>query len=62
MNKPPSGGTMSISPESGVAMQTKFTISFSGFSDTDAPITYQIMVYLSGDLYYEDVIDSQDSN
>ena len=53
---------MSISPESGVAMQTKFTVSFSGFSDTDAPITYQIMVYLSGNLYYEDVIDSQDTN
>ena len=43
-------------------MQTKFTISFSGFSDTDAPITYQIMVYLSSDLFYEDVIDSQDFN
>ena len=43
-------------------MQTKFTITFSGFSDTDVPITYQIMIYLSGNLYYEDVIDSQDSN
>ena len=43
-------------------MQTKFTISFSDFSDTDAPITYQIMIYLSNNLYYEDVIDSEDAN
>lgn len=43
-------------------METQFTITFAGFSDTDTPITYQIMVYLSSDLYYEDIIYSQESN
>ena len=31
---------MSISPTSGVAMKTKFTITFADFSDTDTPLTY----------------------
>lgn len=49
---------MQVSPITGVAMQTKFTVRFSDFNDSDTPITYQIIVYLSSDLYYEDIINS----
>lgn len=47
VNRPPSGGTLQVSPKRGLAMETQFQISFSGFFDTDYPISYQIIVYLS---------------
>ena len=40
LNRPPTGGTIQVSPITGTALKTKFTIKFLGFSDTDTPITY----------------------
>lgn len=59
LNRPPSGGTLRIHPASGIAMQTKFQIDFSGFFDTDLPLSYQIITYLAENQYLEDVLKSE---
>ncbi|XP_066275447.1 polycystin-1-like protein 2 [Branchiostoma lanceolatum] len=42
-NEPPTVGSCSVSPENGTAMVTEFTISCSGFSDLDLPLTYTFL-------------------
>lgn len=40
-NSPPEGGQCSISPLSGEALVTSFSLSCTGWSDTEAPLKYQ---------------------
>ena len=47
INLPPTLGTLSITPASGNALTTVFTISAPGFTDTDAPLFYRFFYYLS---------------
>ncbi|TRZ16750.1 hypothetical protein HGM15179_010345 [Zosterops borbonicus] len=44
VNTPPRGGTCNISPRYGVAFLTKFVVSCRGFSDSDLPLTYKVIV------------------
>lgn len=41
VNLPPKGGTCTISPKSGLAMNTSFTIACKDWSDVDLPLTYK---------------------
>lgn len=43
MNRPPSGGYMSVNPSSGTAMSTIYTLSTAGWTDdaSDLPLSYQ---------------------
>lgn len=40
INPGPTGGSMSVSPTSGTATSTKFTITTSGWTDSDLPLKY----------------------
>ncbi|XP_078670977.1 polycystin-1-like protein 2 isoform X2 [Branchiostoma floridae x Branchiostoma belcheri] len=42
-NEPPAAGSCSVSPENGTVMVTEFTISCTGFSDLDLPLTYTFL-------------------
>uniref|UniRef100_A0A8B9SLX7 Polycystic kidney disease and receptor for egg jelly-related protein n=1 Tax=Anas platyrhynchos TaxID=8839 RepID=A0A8B9SLX7_ANAPL len=44
VNSPPRAGTCSISPHRGTAFQTKFVVQCNGFSDSNLPLTYKVMV------------------
>ncbi|XP_078607411.1 polycystin-1-like protein 2 isoform X2 [Branchiostoma floridae x Branchiostoma japonicum] len=39
-NTPPTAGTCSVSPETGVAMVDEFSVQCTGFADSDLPMTY----------------------
>lgn len=41
VNFPPKGGIMTIQPSLGDALITEFTLSLSGWTDTDLPISYK---------------------
>lgn len=43
-------------------MKTRFQIRFAGFTDEDAPLSYQIMIYLSEEQYWSDITSSQTQN
>lgn len=43
-------------------MKTTFKIALTGFQDTDLPLSYQLIIYLSYDLYIYDVIHSIEYN
>ena len=42
MNDAPRGGTFSVTPDTGVSMETDFTAAASGWSDEDGPLTYAL--------------------
>ncbi|XP_028413717.1 uncharacterized protein LOC114536572 [Dendronephthya gigantea] len=41
VNSPPSGGTCSVTPSSGISLSTNFTFSCEGWSDSESPLTYK---------------------
>src|ERR1041385_22566 len=41
VDNPPSGGTFSATPDSGLALTTSFTLKCSGWTDPDLPLTYR---------------------
>ncbi len=43
-NAPPSGGTMTLNPASPVTAGALLNVSFAGWTDPDAPLTYQVLV------------------
>jgi hypothetical protein len=43
-NKPPSGGSVTLSPFLGDFMSTTFTMFFSGWKDEDLPLTHSVFV------------------
>ena len=43
---PPVGGTCSIEPSSGIALRTYFTLSCSGWTSSNTPLSYQFQVQL----------------
>ncbi|KAL4488889.1 hypothetical protein ABPG72_005676 [Tetrahymena utriculariae] len=45
INLPPQKCSLSVSPLNGVALQTKFTIQFTGCSKNNNPLTYQFFYY-----------------
>ncbi|KAL4488898.1 hypothetical protein ABPG72_005685 [Tetrahymena utriculariae] len=45
INLPPQKCSLSVSPLNGVALQTKFTIQFTGCSTNNNPLTYQFFYY-----------------
>jgi hypothetical protein len=47
VNTPPSNGSFSVSPESGDALQTIFTLAAANWSDSDLPITYTYFTVFS---------------
>uniref|UniRef100_A0A8C3LQB7 Polycystic kidney disease and receptor for egg jelly-related protein n=1 Tax=Chrysolophus pictus TaxID=9089 RepID=A0A8C3LQB7_CHRPC len=44
VNSPPRAGKCSISPRRGTAFLTKFVVQCSGFSDSNLPLTYKVIV------------------
>ena len=44
-------GAISVSPLTGTALSTSYTISVSGFYDEDTPLTYKYVYYVSVDDY-----------
>ncbi|XP_030300240.1 polycystic kidney disease and receptor for egg jelly-related protein-like [Calypte anna] len=44
VNSPPRAGKCSIKPRWGTAFLTKFVVQCSGFSDTNLPLTYKVIV------------------
>lgn len=44
VNSPPRAGKCSISPHRGTAFLTKFVVQCSGFSDSNLPLTYKVIV------------------
>ena len=47
VNTPPSNGSFSVSPDSGDALQTIFTLAAANWSDSDLPITYTYFTVFS---------------
>ena len=48
INRPPQGGTLTVTPGTGgVSVSTLFQISASGWVDSDTPLLYQFVYYLS---------------
>ena len=41
-NAAPSIGQCSVSPTDGIVLQTQFTVTCTGFTDPDTPLTYKI--------------------
>jgi hypothetical protein len=48
VNTPPSSGSVSISPSSGMAISTEFTITASSWVDDDIPLTYAFSTQPAG--------------
>ena len=46
----PVGGTCTIEPSSGIALRTYFTLSCSGWTSSNTPLSYQFQVQLSNGL------------
>ncbi|KAM6292731.1 polycystin family receptor for egg jelly [Porphyrio hochstetteri] len=44
VNSPPRAGKCTISPHRGIAFLTKFVVQCSGFSDSNLPLTYKVIV------------------
>ncbi|NXX61158.1 PKDRE protein, partial [Scopus umbretta] len=44
VNSPPRAGKCSINPHRGMAFLTKFVVQCSGFSDSNLPLTYKVIV------------------
>ncbi|XP_048808272.1 polycystic kidney disease and receptor for egg jelly-related protein-like [Lagopus muta] len=44
VNSPPKAGKCSVSPHRGTAFLTKFVVQCSGFSDSNLPLTYKVIV------------------
>ncbi|XP_066846387.1 polycystin family receptor for egg jelly [Anser cygnoides] len=44
VNSPPRAGKCSISPHRGTAFRTKFVVQCNGFSDSNLPLTYKVIV------------------
>ncbi|XP_054255685.1 polycystin family receptor for egg jelly [Indicator indicator] len=44
INSPPKAGKCTVSPRSGTALQTKFVVECSGFSDRHLPLTYKVII------------------
>ena len=47
---PPVGGTCTVEPSSGIALRTYFTLSCSGWTSSNTPLSYQFQVQLSNGL------------
>ena len=45
-SSPPVGGTCSIEPSSGIALRTYFTLSCSGWTSSNTPLSYQFQLQL----------------
>lgn len=54
INLPPVPGSLTITPASGDALSTVFTISTPGFTDPDAPLLYRFYYYLSPQDYEDE--------
>ncbi|XP_065596947.1 polycystin family receptor for egg jelly [Cyrtonyx montezumae] len=60
VNSPPRAGKCSISPRRGIAFLTKFVVQCSGFSDSNLPLTYKVIV--ASDVAKTDRINSVEEN
>ncbi|OXB56819.1 hypothetical protein ASZ78_005787 [Callipepla squamata] len=60
VNSPPRAGKCSISPHRGIAFLTKFVVQCSGFSDSNLPLTYKVIV--ASDVSKTDRINSVEQN
>ena len=47
---PPVGGTCTIEPQSGIALKTYFTLSCSGWTSSNTPLSYQFQFQLNNGL------------
>ncbi|EAR99434.2 REJ domain protein (macronuclear) [Tetrahymena thermophila SB210] len=56
INIPPKNCVLTINPQYGIALQTKFLIKFSNCQDTDLPLTFQYFYYNSVDDYNQEII------
>ncbi|KAL4510223.1 hypothetical protein ABPG72_010416 [Tetrahymena utriculariae] len=56
INIPPKNCVLTVNPQQGIALQTKFQIQFSNCQDTDLPLTYQFFYYNSVDDYKQEII------
>ena len=45
VNSPPSFGSCTVSPDSGYALKTLFSVECKGFMDSDMPLTYEVDAY-----------------
>jgi len=54
VNPPPTPGTLTVAPAQGIALIDSFTITASGFIDTDLPLLYSFSVYQSEEDYNKD--------
>ncbi len=57
VNYPPSGFTFGVTPTTGTAMETQFSLSVTGATDQDnnLPLVCKFDLYLSEDLMNEDI-------
>jgi len=51
-----------VSPKTGVAMETLFTVQVDRVEDLNMPFTYWFMVYLNRTMYDADMIDGSSNN
>ncbi|XP_023932840.1 uncharacterized protein LOC106163484 [Lingula anatina] len=54
INEPPVAGNCTVSPNNGTSLQTKFSIKCQGFSDKDAPLSYEFGQRLSSGVVWFD--------
>jgi hypothetical protein len=56
INFPPNGCQLSVTPTSGTAYDTNFTILFDNCYDEDAPLSYRFQYYLSKEQMDADIV------
>ena len=47
-NAPPAGGSLAVSPQTGTALSTVFTVTAAGWADDDAPLAYRFTARVVG--------------
>ena len=55
LNSVPTGGTLTVSPQGGVALLTTFSFSFNNFLDEDIPFSYRLLLYFGESYYQKDI-------
>jgi hypothetical protein len=55
VNLAPVPGTITVTPSTGIALQTNFVVSLSGWFDEDTPLSYKYVLYLQNQDYLTEI-------
>jgi hypothetical protein len=55
VNLAPVPGTITVTPSTGIALQTNFMVSLSGWFDENTPLSYKYVLYLQNQDYLTEI-------